>query len=111
MLQMGGGSDLPCWVHTRLSGASRSFEPGWVIVLVATEKAFSTGAAVLSPVDGDFRTHAVVVPLRLAGQEPIVTAVLLKPADKNAAEATRQLLELMAGLVVMTEQHLARAGA
>jgi hypothetical protein len=65
---------------------------------------------VLSPVDGDLTAHAVIVPLRLAGEEPIVTAILLRPADKNVAEATRQLLELMDGLVGMTQEHLARQG-
>ncbi|MDO8942204.1 MAG: hypothetical protein Q7U75_03425, partial [Desulfobacterales bacterium] len=74
------------------------------------EKAVSAGSAGLSPVDGDLKAHAVIVPLRLTGQDRIVTAVLLRPADKNAAEATRQLLELMAGVVAMTGQHLAGQG-
>ena len=73
-------------------------------------KAFSAGSAVLSPVDGDLKAHAVIVPLRLADGEPIVTAVLLRPADKNAAEATRQLLELIAGVIAMAEGHLANRG-
>jgi hypothetical protein len=46
----------------------------------------------------------------LAGGESVVVAVLLKPADRNAAEATRQLLELMAGVVAMSEHHLAHGG-
>lgn len=74
------------------------------------ERVYSTGSAVLSPVDGDLKAHAVVVPLRLAGQERFVTAVLLRPADKNAAEATRQLLEVIAGVAAMTEQHLVGRG-
>lgn len=62
------------------------------------KKVLSSGAAVLSPLNGDATAHGVIVPLRLAGGEPIVTAVLLQPADRNAAEATRQLLELIAGV-------------
>jgi len=89
-------------------------EPGsspWLRRCAAVaDKAFATGTVVLSPVDGDLKAQAVVVPLRWADEERIVTAVLLRPADKNAAEATRQLLELMGGLVGMTQEHLARQG-
>ena len=96
-------------VHPPAGGEQESSD--WLEHCAAVaEKAFSTGSVILSPVDGDPKAHAVVVPLRLAGGERIVTAVLLKPADKNAAEATRQLLELMAGVVAMTEVHLARQG-
>lgn len=96
-------------VHPATGGEQ---EPGgWLDRCVAVaEKSFSAGAVVLSPVDGDPKAHAVVVPLRLAGEERIVTAVLLRPADKSAAEATRQLMEVIAGVVVMTDQHLAGRG-
>jgi len=74
------------------------------------EKALAKGSLVLSPVDGDPHAHAVIVPLRLATEERVATAVLLRSSDKNAVEATRQLLELIAGLVAMTQTHLVQQG-
>lgn len=110
ILQVAGEGKYALLASHPSAGGEQTPSPWLDRCVAVAEKAFSAGAVVLSPVDGDLKAHAVIVPLRLAGEERIVTAVLLRPADKNAAEATRQLLELMAGLVAMTEQHVARHG-
>ncbi|MEN6335225.1 MAG: HlyD family efflux transporter periplasmic adaptor subunit [Phycisphaerales bacterium] len=105
----GGGEPALLAVHPPVAGDPEF--GSWLDRCVAVaEKTLTSGAVILSPVNGDPGAHAVVAPLRIAGRGPIVTAVFLRPADRNAAEATRQLLELMAGVVAMCEQHLAPKG-
>ncbi len=109
VLQMGGSDPVLVGMYPTVGGEQEL--DAWLgHCLAAAQKASSTGATILSPVNGDFRTFAVVAPFRLAGQEPVVTAIELTLADRNAAEATRQLMELMAGLVAMTERHFSRQG-
>ncbi len=69
-------------------------------------QAFSAGAGIVSSVDGDVRTHAVIVPLRITGYERLLTTLLVRTADKAASEGARQLLELTVALVGLTRQHL-----
>lgn len=110
ILQVGGDGDHALLAVHPADGDELELGQWLGPCAAVAQKASSAGSAVLSPVDGDLKAHVVIVPLRLAGSERIVTAVLLKPADRNAAEATRQVLELVAALVGMTEMHLARQG-
>jgi GAF domain-containing protein/biotin carboxyl carrier protein len=76
----------------------------------AAKQLFSTGASAIVPVDGGLQTHAIVAPLRVTGQDRLLAALLVKTADKTALEGARQLLELTALLVGMTQEHLSSHG-
>lgn len=109
VLQMGGGDPVLVGMYPPVEDEQEL--RAWLgHCLAAAQKVSSSGGAVLFPVNGDSRTFAALTPFRLAGQEPIVTVILLSPADRNAAEAARQLMELVAGLIGMTERHLSRQG-
>lgn len=75
----------------------------------AAEQLPSTSGAAVVPVDG-LQTHAIVAPLRIPGQERLLTTLMVKTADKTALEGARQLLELTTLLVGMTQEHLSSHG-
>ncbi len=76
----------------------------------AASQVFAGGGAAVVPVDGDLRTHAVIVPLRISGHDGLLATLLVKTADKTALEGARQLLELTTLVVGMTQEHLAQQG-
>jgi biotin carboxyl carrier protein len=76
----------------------------------AANQVFAGGGAAVVPVDGDLRTHAVVVPLRIPGHDRLLATLLVKTAEKTALEGARQLLELTTLVVGMTQEHLAQHG-
>ena len=76
----------------------------------AASQALSSGAGVVVPVDGDSRSHAVVVPLRIAGYDRLLATLWVNTTDKTVVEGARQLLELTALLVGMTQEHLSSYG-
>ena len=76
----------------------------------AASQVFSGGVAAVAPVDGELRTHAAMVPLRIPGQDRLLVTLLVKTADKTALEGVRQLLDLTALLIAMAGEHLSRQG-
>jgi multidrug resistance efflux pump len=59
---------------------------------------------------GDGRTHAVLLPLQLQSSERVLEAFLVKTASRAALESTQRLLQLTVVLVGLTDQHLAQHG-
>ncbi len=110
MLQADGNSGFRLMAVHPPAGDEQEPTPWLQRSVEVAGQAWATAAAVTLPIDGDLKTHIVVVPLRIAGQGQLVTTLLMKTADRMALEAARQLLELTAGLVGMTGEHLSSHG-
>jgi GAF domain-containing protein len=93
------------------SGQIEQEQQQWLVrSAAAANQVFAGGGAAVVPADGDLRGYAVIVPLRVTGQDRLLVTLLVKTADKTVLEGARQLLELTALLVGMTGEHLSRRG-
>ena len=110
VLQLDGGSSFrPVALYP--SAQIDQEQPQWLrSSAAAAGRASSPGAATVVPIDGDPQAHAVTVPLQIAGHDRLLATLLVKGTDKTILEGARQLLELTALLVGMTQEHLSQHG-
>ncbi len=84
-------------------------DAGWLQQCAnSAKRALTSNAPLAVPLQGNDRTHVIFVPLDLQKQGRVVETFLVKTATKATLESTGQLLQLTAGLVSLTHQHLSQ---
>jgi len=72
----------------------------------AGKRVLSSNAPLVIPLQGSDRTHIILLPLEMQTRGRVLETFLLKTTNKTALESAAHLLQLTAGLVSLTHQHL-----
>jgi len=76
----------------------------------AGQRALSADTPLVVPMQGNGRTHLVLVPLEMQAFGRMLQAFLVKTANNTTLDSTRQLLQLTTSLVSLTQKHLTQHG-